>query len=214
MCCFIFSCFYLRRWGRGSLTHLPGSSKSPGENTLPGGSMNRWERRVSLQRPLYILFLPECMFQIMIPKFSYIFATQLLTSCTTPKSGGRTASTGTLLETTSAWSRGLSSDSFCPRGSVLILLILSISLTADSRWSFVLLSFKEWLKRTCLVQLILINIKCVRVRSNIFRSLSPLIYVTSYISLCVRPLPQKRCSPFCHFSLFSLLFFFVFFVTT
>lgn len=86
-----------------------------------------------LQRPLYILFLPECMLQIVILKCFSIFATQLLTSCTTPKSGGRTASTGTLLAITSVWSRGLSSDSFWPRGSVLILLILSLSLTAGSR---------------------------------------------------------------------------------
>lgn len=40
-----FSCW--RRWGRGSLTLLPGSFRNPGEDSLPGRSMSRWERRVS-----------------------------------------------------------------------------------------------------------------------------------------------------------------------
>lgn len=59
------------------------------------------------------------------------------TSYTTPRSEGRTASTGTLLETTLVWSRDRSCGSFWPRGSALTLPIRSINSIAGSRWSFI-----------------------------------------------------------------------------
>lgn len=63
-----------------------------------------------------------------------LLVTQPQTSCTTPKSGGRTASTGTSLETTSGWSRGLSCGSSSPRGSASTSLTQLTSLTAGSRF--------------------------------------------------------------------------------
>lgn len=44
---FFLSCSYWRRWERESLTRLRGSSRRPGEDTMPGRNMNKWERRVS-----------------------------------------------------------------------------------------------------------------------------------------------------------------------
>lgn len=59
--------------------------------------------------------------------------TQPQTSCTTRRSEGKTASTGTLLATTSAWSKDPSCGSSWRRGSASTLLIRSQSSTAGSR---------------------------------------------------------------------------------
>lgn len=123
-----FSCW--RKWGKGSLTLLPESFRNPGENTLPGRSMSRWERRVSQNAVgLKVDALrsdSDCL---------SIVASQPQTSCTTQRSAGRTASTETSSETTWAWSRGRSWGSSSPKGSASTSLILSTSLIAGSRWS-------------------------------------------------------------------------------
>lgn len=123
-----FSCW--RKWGKGSLTLLPESFRNPGENTLPGRSMSRWERRVSQNAVgLKVDALrsdSDCL---------SIVASQPQTSCTTQRSAGRTASTETLSETTWAWSRGRSWGSSSPKGSASTSLTLSTSLIAGSRWS-------------------------------------------------------------------------------
>lgn len=142
-----FSCW--RRWGRESLTLLPGSFRSPGEDSLPGRSMSRWERRVSYKgrSARYCSSWSTC-FDL---KCLSIVVTQPQTSSTTPKSGGRIASTETLLETTSAWSRSLNCDSSWPRGSELTLLIQLTSLIADLRWNFLCLDSWNSTKKEVIV---------------------------------------------------------------
>lgn len=132
-CC---SFSYWRRWGRESLTLLPGSFRNPGEDSLPGRSMSRWEKRVSYKgrSSPYCSSWSTC--RELWFEIKSIVVTQPQTSSTTPRSGGRIASTETLLETTLAWSRGLNCDSSWPRGSELTSLIQLTSLIADLRWNF------------------------------------------------------------------------------
>lgn len=110
-----------------------------------------------------------------------ILVTQPQTSCTTPRSGGRTASTETLLETTSVWSRGLNCDNFSPKGSVSTLLIRSTSLIAGSRWPLLCLDLLNLTNKTLTVVKIS-NLFSEAKRSSLFEHCSQRSFLLFFFS--------------------------------
>lgn len=143
-----------------------------------GGWVTKTKKK---KNPLHIV-LHEAQIWSCDLKCLSILVTQPQTSCTTPRSGGKIVSTETLLETTSAWSRGLNCDSFWPRGSVSTLLIQSTSLIAGLRWTFLRL---DSLNST--------NKKAAVVSHTLFFSFCALLTVLiSSFCFCHNPVYQER----------------------
>lgn len=66
---------FWRRWGKESLTLLPGSFRNPGEDSLPERNMSRWERKVSFKDRLLSSWWPKCtepLFEMFRPSASDI----------------------------------------------------------------------------------------------------------------------------------------------